>query len=355
MERKTSYETCSNRYKTKMRLAIRSFEINLNMLHFLPLIVILVYCNTMETIACDYEFRYWKIKHEQIEAKFFDFIQEEDAKSGVRLETKEKKSIGISWWFLSTSDRKYLREIYESRNYKSYGYENDITLATRLGATSKVKSLIKSKKVRGLLLYAAEGGDADMIAFLLKEGYNPKLRTTAGETLLHIAARCGNLDAVICFVENCDFDINSETVGVYRTPLYYAAEGGHLDVVKYLVQNGADILAFNGKLGTTSYPPLSWRMSEKLFGQDRGESSPGFYLLYAAVHSGNIELVDYLIRSGANYIGTSGETILDTTGVKNISVDMLTYLKENHGVVVQEVSSEPETPVSDPDFGEKLE
>ncbi|CAK9253192.1 unnamed protein product, partial [Sphagnum jensenii] len=57
------------------------------------------------------------------------------------------------------------------------------------------------------------------------------------------------------------------------TPLHRAAEKGHLDVVKYLVEKGADVKAAN-KYG---YTPLHW-----------------------AASSGKLDIVKYLVEKGAD-------------------------------------------------------
>ena len=65
-----------------------------------------------------------------------------------------------------------------------------------------------------------------------------KARDT-GATPLFIAADFGHLDVVRHLVEvGADKDQGHENTGA--TPLYIAAENGHLDVVRHLVEVGAD-------------------------------------------------------------------------------------------------------------------
>jgi ankyrin repeat protein len=63
---------------------------------------------------------------------------------------------------------------------------------------------------------------------------------------LQSASKRGDLEAVKGLLAQTDVDINSRD-GSSKTPLHAAAEEGRLNVVKFLVENGADKGAKNNE------------------------------------------------------------------------------------------------------------
>jgi len=107
-----------------------------------------------------------------------------------------------------------------------------------------------------LLHHAAESGSPALVQFLLEAGANLHAQGSARLTPLERAAWQGNLEIVRLLTE-AGADVNSEggrwsapladarktlceAVFLYGPPLYAAASRGHLEVVKYLVEHGAD-------------------------------------------------------------------------------------------------------------------
>ncbi len=61
---------------------------------------------------------------------------------------------------------------------------------------------------------------------------------------VHTAAFDGDLTQVESFVKE-DPSVVSHRDDEGRTPLHYAARNGHLDIVQFLLKNGADINAYD--------------------------------------------------------------------------------------------------------------
>jgi hypothetical protein len=102
---------------------------------------------------------------------------------------------------------------------------------------------------------------------LLEMGADPNIAVNPnGETLLHIAARAGNLNMVKLLLQK-GADINPVTVKAERTPLYYASAGGYPDVMRALLDAG---MAFSCGLNACNSPfkcvPLctAWNVHELL-------------------------------------------------------------------------------------------
>ena len=110
------------------------------------------------------------------------------------------------------------------------------------------------------------------------------------EILLSYGAREGRLALVKSLVAS------GISVDTKPTPLPLAAVGGHLEVVKYLVGQGADDLS--AALGSAAY----WghlEVVKYLVGQGASDTSL-LYALYRAVVGDHLEVVKYLVGQGAS-------------------------------------------------------
>lgn len=96
---------------------------------------------------------------------------------------------------------------------------------------------------RSPLHYAHSKATASM---LIQCGANLHHRSSYGLTPLHSAAQLGNLETVAFFLKS-----SNSIVGALdqfrRTPLHWAVLGGHLNIIKLLIENGADINACDSK------------------------------------------------------------------------------------------------------------
>ena len=72
-----------------------------------------------------------------------------------------------------------------------------------------------------------------------------KERTGAGNSALHVAAKNGFFDILLCLLENyADINIQNKDG---NTPLYLAADSNHKSCVKLLIEFGADVNVKNTK------------------------------------------------------------------------------------------------------------
>ncbi|WP_341808246.1 ankyrin repeat domain-containing protein [Wolbachia endosymbiont (group E) of Neria commutata] len=90
------------------------------------------------------------------------------------------------------------------------------------------------------LLDAAKEGNLDMVKECIANGADPNTKDDYGWTPLYVAAKHGHLDTVKYLIDEKNADFNVKEFGFRYTPLHLAAYNGKLDVAKYLVEKGAD-------------------------------------------------------------------------------------------------------------------
>ena len=128
--------------------------------------------------------------------------------------------------------------------------------------------------------WAAFAGNLNILSLLIAEqNYDPKQKGTyAGRTLLHCACIGGHLDMVKYLIENHQLDPLSPD-DVDKTSLHYACEKGYLHIVKYLVDEQSVDPAY--VIGTSMTP------------------------LQVACRNGHLDVVKFLIdEKGCSYTQT---------------------------------------------------
>lgn len=107
------------------------------------------------------------------------------------------------------------------------------------------------------------------------------------------AANRGDLARVKQLVETENADVNSKAPDGW-TPLHYAAQKGHLDIVKYLIQKGAHVDAKEQMQG--GWTPLLTAANN-----------------FSQIPNGNFDVIKYLVENQADVNATieSGQNVLD--------------------------------------------
>ena len=151
---------------------------------------------------------------------------------------------------------------------------------------------------------------------------------------IHKACEIGSLILTEFLIEHCNVNIDSQDKNG-QTPLMIASERGYLDIVKYLIEKGANTEAKTKIDGKTA---LHWAPKENLleFGKYLVEhcnvnidsqSNVGFTPLMIASEKGNLNVVKCLCEKGANTEAKDekGRTALYLASRKN-HFDIVEYL-----------------------------
>ncbi|ETS77277.1 hypothetical protein PFICI_11151 [Pestalotiopsis fici W106-1] len=150
---------------------------------------------------------------------------------------------------------------------------------------------------------ATEARSYDMVRLLVSHG--ARVDNSRGFKLLAEASAKGHLDIVKLMVEK-GANVERDNEFVAFTPLSSAAKFGHLDIVKFLVEKGADPNCHDYAFHTPLFLAAEhghFRIVKFLVekgadpnGHKHGYGTP----LSSAARSGHLEIIEFLIRKGAD-------------------------------------------------------
>ena len=114
---------------------------------------------------------------------------------------------------------------------------------------------VRDKFGRTPIFHAVLKGHEDLILFLLGRNAKTNVRNINGHSLMQIAAQGGKIRIVEALLEH-GCSVNDKSADTFSSkgflpPLHAAALYGHLEVVKFLVHNGADKSQIEFRYGKT--------------------------------------------------------------------------------------------------------
>jgi len=191
----------------------------------------------------------------------------------------------------------------------------------------------RRKEINDNLLKALIDDDLTKVKKMINDGADVNMKDSHNQTVLSYAS---SPDIVKALIEN-GADVNANSGGT--TPLKSASTLGRLDVVRELLDKGADIDIRDNEYGQTALIAASifdhLDIARELIGEgadmEIGDYSGKTALMWAS-DQGNILVVEELIRQGVNINrkNTSGNTALDFAsggGDKPGNPDIIKILK----------------------------
>jgi len=177
-----------------------------------------------------------------------------------------------------------------------------IRFLVQMGAELEVKNIYGETPLLSACKY---NPDLQILKYLLAQGADWKIKTIAGPAFLHYLAKYSHDASILEYVcKQYKLDLN-EINHAENTPLIFASHyNPHLEVVRFLVENGANI---------------------------HYKKSDHFQAVHSAASANpNVHILDYLIASGASTapLKKTKMTLLHLAGDSNPSVDVTKFLIE---------------------------
>lgn len=252
--------------------------------------------------------------------------------------------------------------------YKLFDYDTiygAVDEAARNGNLEMVKLIItngyplSNEFMSSAMVAASENSRVDSLKYFIDKGADPDIQAL-GITLLEISCIRGNLEVVKFLVEN-GASVNGKRVK--GKPLINAAQHGNTDIVEYLISKGANVNAIpvyeDGSRGGSAlisavmggYLDIVKLLVEN--GADleyQEESSDKETVVMVAARNGSRHILEYLVQKGANinYQDQNGKTALMytvTSGQKDNVEVLMKYkpdlsLKDKDGHTALDMAKE---------------
>jgi ankyrin repeat protein len=190
----------------------------------------------------------------------------------------------------------------QSSIFKSLGLKNRILAGDAL---LRFIPLFDDDIKGEFLCIAASNGHLEAVRALIKAGVNINTPDQSGRTPLVAAVQCGQLAVLQELMKENKIQEN-EDLELSRSLLILAAEWGHLDIVKYLIREGAEInyqcqdgstaLMRASATGYTKVVKFLIEEGAKVDHEDLGGATP----LVCAVEGGHIGVIRQLLAEGTD-------------------------------------------------------
>ncbi|XP_048257810.1 serine/threonine-protein phosphatase 6 regulatory ankyrin repeat subunit A-like [Haliotis rufescens] len=238
----------------------------------------------------------------------------------------------------------------------------DLHSASEMGNLSRVKVILSQRGTdincnewigRTPVMWAAGSGHREVVELLVSKGANESIVDRFDNNILHSAGRGGDVEVVQYVLSHDLVDINVRG-SCRRTPVMVAAENGHREIVKLLVDKGGDMSLVDEKNDNILHlaclcgqkEVVKYVLSQDIVdinGRGRQTTTP----VMLAARNGHKEVVELLVKKGADLslaYNTPGSNVLHLACFYG-HVDVVKYLLSQDTVDVNSRGRYKQTPM----------
>jgi len=181
------------------------------------------------------------------------------------------------------------------------------------------KKKLLQENLNKQLIEASKDGNLSQVKSLIIEGADIH---DWEDCALNEAAHSGHLEVVKYLVEDCEANVHPDD----ECTLRWAAEGGHLEIVKYLVSKGANVHVG----GNEALRKAVWKghldVVKYLVSKGANVHAHNELALSMAAEGGHLEVVKYLVEDCDADVHVKNEKALHWAKIKK-RLDVVKYLK----------------------------
>ena len=205
------------------------------------------------------------------------------------------------------------------------------------------------------LIYACyDGGRLDNIKMLIQNGADIQASISNGSTVLHFASCDSNQEVVEFLLKSNEISVNA-TNNLNQTPLMHACyDGGRLDNIKMLIQNGADIQASNSNGLTvihfasrnSNQEVVEFLLKSDKISVNAADNLNRTPLMYACCDGGRLDNIKILIQNGADIYArdNNGSTVLHCASASS-NQEVVEFLLKLNKISVNATNHFNQTPL----------
>ena len=198
-----------------------------------------------------------------------------------------------------------------------------------------------------VLLRATFSDNLELLEYLIDHGSDVFSKTTDGRSCLHLAAQNGHLEICKALLQKYNFDIDATDDSSW-TLLHGAAWSGDSELLLYLIENGSDIfietkdgrscLHLTAEQGHLNICRMLLQ-SYNFVNHERDDD--GLTVLHSAVLSGELELLQYLIENGSDVFSKTkdGRSCLHLAAEQG-DLNICRMLLQNYNFVIHEADDD---------------
>jgi len=191
-------------------------------------------------------------------------------------------------------------------------------------------------RLANTFLHAVAAGDTQQVALLIGNGMYPDVDDGGGRSALTLAAGKGDMAMVELLIRSGAGVDGGPPGHHWEIPLAAAARAGRIDIVDYLLDSGADINhAWLGALQAAvgmNNLAMAAHLISKGSAVDDPEASGATPLMMAS-HQGSVEIVRLLLGKGADVNRTGLVNLQDMQGWRNYSALALAQIEGHEEIV----------------------
>ncbi|XP_018569756.1 uncharacterized protein LOC108909812 [Anoplophora glabripennis] len=216
---------------------------------------------------------------------------------------------------------------------------NDLKIIVRKGGVN-----IKNDSGYSPLHLAVKGGHWEMVNFLVEQGANVNSKNDDGCSALHLAVEHVRSNIRKYYVDQFQYPY-LKVENKYDTAVCFANKYKELDIVKYLVAQGADLNIGNNDGNTALHLAAKFKITDIvgcLVEQDADlnvKANDGKTALHSTVKYGSLGSIKYLVRHGAdlNVKDNDGNTPLHLAARRENSSTLQYLMEQGADIYVKDV------------------